>query len=121
MDVRAILAGLKTQTRPVIKPQPPKLTMVDYTTEITDYNDMPRAAARIFLSVIGIKVEKFCDISVEDATAEGFRGGLLTGEEDCRTNARGAFLKYVSKLYDDFNPNDWCWVYEFERVEKLCD
>lgn len=79
---------------------------------------MPRAAARIFLRVMGVRVERVQDISYEDVLSEGIQEcvGRAVGE-DCVC----ADIKYA-RLWDSLNAkrgygwdvNPWVWVYEFE-------
>lgn len=55
---------------------------------------MPKEAARIFLRVTNVRVERLQDITVEDALAEGMD-------------------KYIR-----WDANPWVWVIEFERCDK---
>ena len=55
---------------------------------------MPKEAARIFLRVTNVRVERLQDITVEDALAEGMD-------------------KYIR-----WDANPWVWGIEFERCEK---
>jgi hypothetical protein len=81
---------------------------------------MPRKAARIFLRVTDVKIERLQDITEEDAEAEGVKA---YGQNNCSgTSARIAF----AELWDGLNEkrgygwrkNPWVWVYTFERCEK---
>jgi hypothetical protein len=81
---------------------------------------MYREAARIFLKVTNVRVERLQDISEEDAKAEGcFRLGSIAYSELNRTAA-------FNNLWDTLNvkrgygwdTNPWVWVYEFEREER---
>ena len=72
---------------------------------------MPREAARIFLKVTGVRVERVWEMTGEDAIKEGV---------NWFNDACG-----FAKLWDSINgkkypwaSNPWVWVYEFERVEK---
>lgn len=81
---------------------------------------MPRAASRINLEVMHVRVEKLQDISEADAIAEGAPGGhgsipgypyAATSHEHYRhiwesINGRGSWEK-----------NPWVWVVEFKRIE----
>ena len=74
---------------------------------------MPKSAARIFLKVTDVRVERLHDITEEQAIKEGF-------------NSENEFMRDFFKIYPKqhldwlFNDEDlWVWVYEFERVE--CD
>lgn len=96
---------------------------------------MPRTAARLFLKVTNIRVERLQDITEEDAMAEGIAGYWAEPHKDvppfigvakeagadlCRTR-RKAF----QQLWDSLNAkrgygwdmNPWVWVIEFERVK----
>ncbi len=95
--VMAILAGNKTQTRRIIKPQPIlesdglfyfNGTYFNPDAFIDGYNKFcnirspyeigqtlwVRKAARLFLKITGIRIEQIQDISQEDAKAEGVDG-----------------------------------------------
>ncbi len=82
---------------------------------------MPREAARLFLRVTDVRVERVQDISGHDAELEGFRTecGPLSSCPTCNIgefhkawDARNAKRGY----WCDSNP--WVWVIEFKRVEK---
>jgi hypothetical protein len=83
---------------------------------------MPREAARLFLRVTSVRVERVQDIRHEEVLAEGIsecKG--RTEEEDCEC----ATIKYA-KLWDSLNAkrgygwdnNPWVWVISFERMEE---
>lgn len=85
---------------------------------------MPRAAARLFLRVTNVRVERINDISDEDACAEGCADA--NGYPICPGN-KGATLPHTAIqaymwLWNDINSkrghiwanNPWVWVYEFE-------
>lgn len=194
--VQAILAGCKTQTRRVVKPQPdgypcgictssteskdigafgfakderitanikchygqvgdvlwvretwaPALGYfaykADYTAETLALPEnkglwkpsihMPFEAARIFLQITDIRVERLQDITEEDAKAEG----VWPSDRDmtlaqryynyCNpSNPQGFSFKVGFELFwqsingkDSWNANLWVWVIEFERIEK---
>lgn len=87
---------------------------------------MPREAARIFLCVTGVRVERLLDISQSDALSEGI-GGLQTRYQCAGFEQRAKFT--FGKLWDatarkldlpkyGWNANPWVWVYEFARCEK---
>ena len=81
---------------------------------------MPRAASRITLEVIGIRVERLQDISEADAIAEGLQrtdgGAWLPGPCD---HPEWAY----HQLWDQINGpgawdvNPWVWVVEFKRLD----
>jgi len=78
---------------------------------------MPREAARIFLKVTNVSVERLQDINEEDALKEGCMPTILDGA--IFFSAKGKF----HALWDGLNAkrgygwdvNPWVWVYEFER------
>lgn len=77
---------------------------------------MPKWAARIWLEITGLRVERVRDISEEDAIAEGAQ---CAGFPASLTN-RGAFAKlWVSAYGEESWERDWVWVNEFKRVERL--
>jgi len=81
---------------------------------------MPREAARIFLEVKSVRIERLNEVSEEDATAEGV--GI---------NLRTSFRKdEFPHLWDSINgkkkgcsweDSPWVFVYEFMRVNKQED
>lgn len=104
---------------------------------------MPRAAARLFLRVTDVHVERLQDISDADALAEGIRGFTKDGQlfkyapadhegagpiwpwVECPRTPKAAF----EKLWNSINAkrdggryawgeNPWVWVYTFERISK---
>lgn len=93
---------------------------------------MPKEAARLFLLVKNVRVERLQDIDEEGAKAEGanFCNGKHVGvEEKMRRSAVERFAEIWSRtikpadidLYG-WDANPWVWVIEFERCEKpvLC-
>lgn len=81
---------------------------------------MPRWAARLFLRVVGVRVERVRDISSEDAYEEGARCSCLAPVADCKGN-----IIAFAKLWDSINSkrgswwsNPYVWVIIFERGEQ---
>jgi hypothetical protein len=78
---------------------------------------MPQDAARLFLRVKDVRVERVQDISAEDCEAEGY---FETAPVEPRPrswfstvwNARNAKRGY------GWDSNPWVWVYTFERITK---
>jgi hypothetical protein len=82
---------------------------------------MPRCAARIWLRVERVRVERACDISEVDAQAEGFDPvhGEWAGprEEGRHWSARKPFHDAWISMYGRAAWQSWCWVYDFSRIE----
>lgn len=84
---------------------------------------MPREAARLFLRVKGVGVERLQDITEEDAEKKGVKA---YGPNNCSgTSARIAFAELwdstIKKQDIDrygWAANPWVWVIEFEKVDK---
>ena len=78
---------------------------------------MPREAARLFLRVKGVRVERLQNISAEDCEAEGH---FETAPVEPRPRS------WFSEVWDARNAkrgygwdsNPWVWVYTFERITK---
>lgn len=88
---------------------------------------MPKEAARIFLKVTNVRVERLQDITEEDAFKEGcidyqckIGDGKFEDVIEFDLTARDAFID----LWDSLNAkrgyswenNPWVWVIEFERI-----
>ncbi len=76
---------------------------------------MPRAASRITLEVVNVRVERLKDISEEDANAEGFGLGVtIIAERFGRYMSAGqyAFASLWEKLNgkESWKQNPWVWV-----------
>lgn len=86
---------------------------------------MPKEAARIWLNVTDVRVERLQEISAESALAEGTdkyihtNGGL--DENMTITSFIGIWNSTIKKSEIDrygWDANPWVWVIEFERCEK---
>lgn len=80
---------------------------------------MPKAAARLWLAVKNVRVERLQDITEEDAGAEG---SFKKGEEwECNCY-RDDFISLWDNLNKkrgySFKSNPYVWVYEFMRRER---
>lgn len=84
---------------------------------------MPKEAARIFLRVTDVRVERLQDITPEQIVAEGITGldledlELMEGHSDIPF----AFVwdMTLSKTYFEkyrWSKNPWVWIFQFERV-----
>ncbi len=82
---------------------------------------MPKEAARIWLKVMDVRVERLQDITEEQAQAEGCSSGMLTGPCSARWKFEELWNSTLKKpdldLYS-WDANPWVWVIEFERCEK---
>ena len=83
---------------------------------------MPREAARIFLKVKAIRVEKLQDISETDAIAEGVNhqweinhNGEKTLKKVCTTVFKEFWDSLNEKNGYGWDTNPWVWVIEFEK------
>jgi len=75
--------------------------------------NMPKEAARIFLKVTDVRVERVQDITEEGARAEGMSFRFNPGFDFMCT-----WDNIYAKQGNGWNENPWVWVIEFERVEK---
>ena len=93
---------------------------------------MPKAAARIWLEVVNVRVERLQGITEEDAIKEGFEGFPCDHPigryacEDCmnsgwREPPSLEFMETWQSLNDKrgygWDVNPWVWVVEFKRLE----
>ena len=82
---------------------------------------MPKEAARIWLKVTNVRVERLQEITEVQAQAEGCNSGLLTGACTARGQFEDLWNSTVKKSDLDsygWEANPWVWVIEFERCEK---
>ena len=83
---------------------------------------MPKDAARIWLKITDVRVERLNDISAEDAQKEGI---TWNQGEEWEAKYGNAYTYKFKMLWDSINgekqpwkSNPWVWVIEFERIEK---
>ena len=93
---------------------------------------MPKEAARIFLKVIDVRVERLQSITHKDVIYEGtpydeemFKFNICLGQDKAefflKSNFKDLWDSTVKKKDIDkygFNANPWVWVIEFERIDK---
>ena len=74
---------------------------------------MPKVAARIFLKVTSVRVERLQDITEEGIRAEGII-------EEWPPHAMDKFQELWDSTTKEYKwrLNPWVWVIEFERIEK---
>lgn len=89
---------------------------------------MPKEAARIWLKVTDVRVERLQEITEDGAKAEGanWKNGKNVGWEEKMWRTA---IERFAKIWDStikksdldrygWNANPWVWVIEFERCEK---
>lgn len=82
---------------------------------------MPKEAARIWLKVTGVRMERLQEITEVQAQAEGCNSGLLTGACTARGQFEDLWNSTIKKSDLDrygWDASPWVWVIEFERCEK---
>ena len=95
---------------------------------------MPREAARLFLMVTSVRVERLQAITEDDAEAEGAEKMYAhtdpeTGETAFLLHQNGTFRAGFSQIWDNtiksadrttcgWEANPWVWVIEFEQISK---
>jgi hypothetical protein len=86
---------------------------------------MPREAARIFLRVTNVSVERLQEITVDDCRLEGccssdcLQTGLHSPDCKCDTLFYNVWNDINAKRGYGWDTNPYVWVYEFEReVER---
>lgn len=74
---------------------------------------MPKVAARIFLKVTSVRVERLQDIAEQGIKAEGIT-------EEWPPHAMDKFQELWDSTTKEYKwrLNPWVWVIEFERIEK---
>lgn len=87
---------------------------------------MPRELSRITLKVTGVRVERVQNISESDAIAEGFSSSLhhlpAPHVGSVGNTAVAEFSETWQEIYGDhWDNNEWCWVIEFEVIQKNVD
>lgn len=82
---------------------------------------MPRKAARLFLEIINIRIERLNDITSEDAKAEGFDYSTHPSaiEMGYAIGAKTNFRVTWEQIYgqNEWNKNPWVWVVEFKVIQ----
>lgn len=84
---------------------------------------MPREAARIFLRVTDVRVERLQDMRAEDSLREGVKlhlGGIVNGEPPLKPFADlwDSTIKPADRERYGWAANPFCWVIEFEQCEE---
>ena len=79
---------------------------------------MPKEAARIFLRVTDVRVERLWDISSEDVYAEGTDNRLWAATRDAFRRLWDSTIKKADLYRFGWDANPWVWVYTFEQIRK---
>ena len=82
---------------------------------------MPKEAARLFLRVTDVWVERLWRMGTVDALAEGMRSdytGTKIGVVDAFCKIWDSTIKPADLPLYGWDANPWVWVIEFERVSK---
>ena len=86
---------------------------------------MPKAAARIWLKVTDVRVERLQDIDGQEVLKEGINSHVHPKADYFNMNQREAFEElwnFILKKADQdsygWDANPWVWVIEFERCDK---
>lgn len=86
---------------------------------------MPKDAARIWLRVTDVRVERLQDITIDEIRKEGLEPRFDVKDKFSDGIARGRFLELwdstIKKPDLDrygWDANPWVWIIEFERCEK---
>ena len=73
---------------------------------------MPKEAARIFLRVTNVRVERLRDITDEQVIAEG------VNRNEWFSDIWDTTIKPADRALYGWVANPWCWVIQFERISK---
>ena len=85
---------------------------------------MPRAAARLFLRVEDVRMERLQDMKMSDIKAEGVVPSHVTGgqwqqwQQDFMKPVWDGTIKKTDLRRFGWNGNPWVWVYEFVRLDR---
>lgn len=84
---------------------------------------MPKDAARLFMRVTNVWVERLQDMTAQDSLDEGVKlhlGGILAGKSafDPFRRVWDSTIKKADLPQYGWYANPWVWVIEFERISK---
>lgn len=79
---------------------------------------MPKEAARIFLKVTDVRVERLQDITEEQAKQEGVLSTLGIAARTGFKTVWSSTIKTADRDKYSWDANPWVWVIEFERVTE---
>lgn len=79
---------------------------------------MPKEAARLFLRVTDVRVERLQEIHVYEMEKEGLRASWGEGIIGAWKDTWNSTIKPADLPLYGWDANPWVWVIEFERVSK---
>lgn len=90
---------------------------------------MPKSAARIWLEITGVRVERLQSISEDDCWLEGIEETMACFDDAsqcemakrlgcCIDDAKPVFALVWESTGGDWDANPWVWVIDFKRIEK---
>ena len=97
---------------------PPEFTTMDDET-VARWKPsihMPKWAARIWLEVTGVRVERLLEISEADAETEGIGFLREVPDADETLTAKQLFECLWDSTGGDWAANPWVWVIDFKRI-----
>jgi hypothetical protein len=81
---------------------------------------MPRDAARIFLRVTDVRLQRLQDISERDAIEEGLTDAARYTPRENIQRFADFWDSFNSKRGYGWDTNPWVWAYTFELVKPYC-
>lgn len=98
--------------------------MLDYSYAWKNKLFMPESAARYFIKITGVKIERLQDISDEDCLKEGiyeeeWGGYFHPGNDMIWTSPKGAYEHLINSIdgLETWGQNPYVYVYDFELIE----
>lgn len=108
------------ETKGYIKPSPTEKDAFVFTDKKLAFKPsihMPKSAARIWLKITKIKVERLQDISEEDAMNEGVEYEWYDQSRNIKIEAAKSLFKKLWQVIngrESWEANPWVWAIEFE-------
>ena len=122
LDADHMIDGVKYAYKANATPESERVRK-DYDYKWRPSIHMPREAARIFLRVKGVRVERLRDITEEQAAKEGFEA--YYSDSGHYEPAMIGFLetwdstiKPADRALYGWDANPWVWVINFERIHE---
>lgn len=91
---------------------------IEWAINATPAIHMPKWAARTWLEINDVRVERLQAISVGDAEAEGVDFLRSVPDADETLSAKQLFECLWDSTGGDWDTNPWVWVIDFKRIEK---